>query len=91
MLLAGLPTMQPSSGAAPGPGRSMFTLQTVPARLHGLEGDANGAARAGGFSLHAGLDIQPGQRAKLPARLLLKDGSRIPCSRRYRGAVVATC
>jgi hypothetical protein len=33
--------------------------------LHGLEGDHNGAARAGGFSLHAGIDIQPGQRAKL--------------------------
>jgi Putative transposase/Transposase zinc-binding domain len=49
----------------PRAGQKLFTLQTVPARLHGLEGDANGAARAGGFSLHAGLDIQPGQRAKL--------------------------
>jgi hypothetical protein len=49
----------------PRAGQKLFTLQTVPARLHGLEGDHNGAARAGGFSLHAGLDIQPGQRAKL--------------------------
>jgi predicted ester cyclase len=30
-----------------------------------LEGDCNSAARAGGFSLHAGIDSQPGQRAKL--------------------------
>ena len=35
------------------------------ARLQGLEGNANGAATSGGFSLHAGIDIQPGQRAKL--------------------------
>jgi len=36
----------------------------VPAQ--GEEGEGrNGAARAGGFSLHAGLDIQTGQRAKL--------------------------
>jgi hypothetical protein len=34
-------------------------------RLQGLEGDPNGAARADGFSLHAGIDIAPGQRAKL--------------------------
>jgi hypothetical protein len=33
--------------------------------LHGPEGNRNGAARAGGFSLHAGINIQPGQRAKL--------------------------
>ena len=38
---------------------------TVPARLQGLEGNANGASMSGGFSLHAGVDIQPGQRAKL--------------------------
>jgi hypothetical protein len=35
------------------------------ARLQRLEGDHNGAPRAGGFSLHAGIDIQPGQREKL--------------------------
>ena len=35
------------------------------ARLQGLEGNINGAATSGGFSLHAGIDIQPGQRAKL--------------------------
>ncbi len=49
----------------PRAGQKLFTLQTVPARLHGLEGDHNGSARAVGFSLHAGIDIQPGQRAKL--------------------------
>lgn len=35
----------------------MLTLQTLPPRLQGLEGDANGAVREGGFSLHAGVDI----------------------------------
>ena len=29
------------------------------------QGDHRGAARAGGFSLHAGIDIAPGQRQKL--------------------------
>ena len=43
----------------PRAGQKLFTLQTVPARLQGLEGDPNGAARAGGFSLHAGIDIEP--------------------------------
>jgi hypothetical protein len=47
----------------PRAGQKVFTLQTVPAQGEG-EGH-NGAAQAGGFSLHAGLDIQPGQRAKL--------------------------
>lgn len=46
-------------------GQKLFTLQTVAPRLQGLEGDPNGAARANGFSLHAGIDIQPAQRAKL--------------------------
>jgi hypothetical protein len=46
-------------------GQKSFTLQTVPSRLQGLEGDPNGAARAGGFSLHAGSDIAPHQRPKL--------------------------
>jgi hypothetical protein len=49
----------------PRAGQKLFTLQTVPPRLHGLEGDPNGAARAGGFSLHAGIDIAPHQRPKL--------------------------
>jgi Putative transposase len=49
----------------PKAGQKLFTLQTVPARLHRLEGDANDAATSGGFSLHAGADIQPSQRAKL--------------------------
>src|SRR5690606_33769709 len=45
--------------------RLSLTLQTLPARPIESEGDPNGAARAGGFSLHAGVDIAPGQRAKL--------------------------
>jgi hypothetical protein len=40
-------------------------LQTVPPRPQGPEGEPNGAARAGGFSLHAGVDIAPNERAKL--------------------------
>jgi len=46
-------------------GQRLFTLQTVPPRLPGLELAPNGAARAGGFSLHAGIDIQSAQREKL--------------------------
>lgn len=46
-------------------GQKLFTLQTVSPRLKGLEGDPNGAARAGGFSLHAGVDIGSNQREKL--------------------------
>jgi len=49
----------------PGAGQTLFTLQTVPARLQGLEGSTSGAATSGGFSLHAGIGIQPGRRAKL--------------------------
>jgi hypothetical protein len=49
----------------PRAGQKLFTLQTVPPRLQGLEGERNGAARAGGFSLHAGVGIAPNQREKL--------------------------
>jgi len=49
----------------PRAGQKLFTLQTVAPRLQGLEGDPNGAARIGGFSLHAGVDIAPHQREKL--------------------------
>ena len=49
----------------PRAGQKLFTLQTVPARSPEWLDDANGAARAGGFSLHAGINIAPGQRAKL--------------------------
>jgi hypothetical protein len=49
----------------PRAGQKLFTLQTVPPRLQGPEGDPNGAARAGGFSLHAGVDIAPHEREKL--------------------------
>jgi hypothetical protein len=51
----------------PRAGQKLFTLQTVPAREPEPEqqGDHRGAANADGFSLHAGLDIQPHQREKL--------------------------
>jgi hypothetical protein len=40
-------------------------LQTVPARLPQEEGNPNGAARAGGFSLHAGVAIAASERETL--------------------------
>jgi ribosomal protein S27E len=50
----------------PRTGQKLFTLQTVPAREEPeQQGEHRGAANAGGFSLHAGLDIQPHQREKL--------------------------
>ena len=49
----------------PRAGQKLFTLQTVPARSPQWLDDPGGAARAGGFSLHAGIDIAPGQRARL--------------------------
>jgi hypothetical protein len=49
----------------PRAGQRLFTLQTMPPRLPGLELAPNGAVRAGGFSLHAGIDIQSAQREKL--------------------------
>ena len=49
----------------PRAGQKLYTLQTVSPRLPGSPGDPNGAARAGGFSLHAGIDIEPQQREKL--------------------------
>jgi hypothetical protein len=51
----------------PRAGQKLFTLQTVPAREPESEqqGDGRGVANADGFSLHAGLDIQPHQREKL--------------------------
>jgi hypothetical protein len=49
----------------PRAGQKLFTLQTVAPRLQGPEGEPNGAARAGGFSLHAGLGIASHQREKL--------------------------
>jgi len=51
----------------PKAGQKIFTLQIVPAREPEPEqqGDHRGAANAGGFSLHAGLGIQPHQREKL--------------------------
>lgn len=59
---------------APRAGQKLFTLQTVPPRLQGLEGEPNGAARAGGFSLHAGVDIAPHQREKLERLALTSSG-----------------
>jgi len=50
----------------PRTGQKLFTLQTVAAwQDECQQGDPRGAANAGGFSLHAGLDIAPHQRAKL--------------------------
>jgi hypothetical protein len=49
----------------PRAGQKLFALQTVAPRLQGPEGEPNGAARAGGFSLHAGVDIAPNEREKL--------------------------
>ena len=50
----------------PRAGQKLFTLQTLPAREDvDQRGDHRGAASAGGFSLHAGLDIEPHQREKL--------------------------
>jgi hypothetical protein len=49
----------------PRAGQKLFTLQTVPPRPQGPELDPNGAARAGGFSLHAGVDIAASEREKL--------------------------
>ncbi len=45
-------------------GQKLFTRQTVPARSPDLD-ESGSAARAGRFSLDAGIDIAPGQRAKL--------------------------
>ena len=49
----------------PRAGRKLFTLQTLPANEPEQQGDHRSAAEAGGFSLHAGIDIEPHQRAKL--------------------------
>jgi hypothetical protein len=51
----------------PRTGQKLFTLQTVPARAEQAEqpGDHRGAVNAGGFSLHAGVGIQPHRCEKL--------------------------
>lgn len=51
----------------PRTGQKLSTLQTVSAMPEeaGQQGDQHNAANVGGFSLHAGLDIQPHQREKL--------------------------
>ena len=51
----------------PRAGQKLFTLQTLPARAEAgdQQGDHRGAVNAGGFSLHAGIGIAPGQRQKL--------------------------
>jgi len=51
--------------AGPRAGQKLFTLQTLPANEPEQQGDHRSAAEAGGFSLHAGIDIEPHQRAKL--------------------------
>jgi ribosomal protein S27E len=47
----------------PRAGQKAFTLQTVPPRLG--EEESKGVARAAGFSLHAGIGIEPQARGKL--------------------------
>ena len=47
----------------PRAGQKVFTLQSVAAPPE--RAGRHGAAEASGFSLHAGLEIQPGERAKL--------------------------
>jgi len=54
-----------SSRGARLPSRATCSRQTLAPRLQGPEGEPNGAARAGGFSLHAGVEIAPNQREKL--------------------------
>jgi Putative transposase len=52
----------------PRAGQKLFTLQTLPASAvpeAEQQGDHRGAAQAGGFSLHAGIDLEPGQRQML--------------------------
>jgi hypothetical protein len=52
----------------PRAGQRLFKLQTLPASAMPeaeQQGDHRGAAQAGGFSLHAGIDIEPGQRQQL--------------------------
>ena len=52
----------------PRAGATLFTLQMLPASdipEAEQQGDHRGAAQAGGFSLHAGIDIEAGQRQKL--------------------------
>lgn len=44
-------------------GQKVFTLQSVPAAP--VEAQKKGVAQAGGFSLHAGIGIEAGQRGKL--------------------------
>ena len=73
----------------PRAGQKLFTLQTVPAREPESEqqGDGRGAANAGGFSLHADLDIQPHQREKLErlcrSRLRTETALRTSCWNRW--------
>lgn len=52
----------------PRAGQKLFTLQTLSASAipeAEQQGDRRGAVQAGGFSLHAGIDIAAGQREKL--------------------------
>lgn len=52
----------------PRAGQKLFTLQALPASATPeaeQEGDHRSAVQAGGFSLHAGIDIEPHQRPKL--------------------------
>jgi hypothetical protein len=71
----------------PRAGQKLFTLQPVPPPPQGLEGEPNGAARAGGFSSHAGLGIAPHERAKLER--LCRYVSRPPVARGRRSPLIS--
>lgn len=60
----------------PRTGQKLYTLQTAPPRLPRMEGDANGAARAGGFPLHAGGPELQGRAAGRPSGLPAVGASR---------------
>jgi hypothetical protein len=62
----------------PRAGQDVFTPQTVPVQPEGA--GRHGAAESGGLSLHARLDLPPGERAKLER--LCRYVSRPPASGR---------
>ena len=75
----------------PRAGQKLFTLQTVPARDEAgdQQGEHRGVASAGGFSLHAGIGIAPGQRQKLER--LCRYVSRPPVATERLGLISSGC
>ncbi len=56
-------------------GASSAPDQTVARRLQGLGGDPNGAAHAGGFSLHAGLALMESGQVCYTLKTPYRDGT----------------